>query len=363
MGLLKKLTKPLSKILDKIVPNEVKPFLPYLAAMAPFMMGPTGIMGSSMMRRALMSGALNIGSQLSQEGSEGEFSGISALLAAGTGAMTAPGAASTIRGVDPNFIGPQVAPEGFIGTGREYLARGAEFLGPGTGGAADILGKGGTKAGFDMATLKAAALPISQGTADLAMADAQRALRDYENEMANEDQLDLIDDDGRRRAIRAAMEAAGHLEDTILDALGSLGLKEGGIVGLKHGGRIGYDKGGSIAKLIDQGMDPSTALSMWQDWEDSGSTLSFNDYVGYGTTENYARGGLMNALPKGKEADYRGGGVIPIGSRERADDVPARLSKNEFVMTADAVRAAGGGNINQGAKRMYNLMNNLEARV
>ena len=70
MGLLKKLTKPLSKFLDKIVPNELKPALPYLSAFAPFMMGPTGIMGSSMLRRALMSGALNLGSQLSQEGSE-----------------------------------------------------------------------------------------------------------------------------------------------------------------------------------------------------------------------------------------------------------------------------------------------------
>ena len=78
---------------------------------------------------------------------------------------------------------------------------------------------------------------------------------------------------------------------------------------------------------------------------------------------NKEGGGSMSVLPKGREVDYRGGGVIPIGSRERADDVPARLSKNEFVMTADAVRAAGGGNINQGAKRMYNLMNNLEARV
>jgi len=76
-----------------------------------------------------------------------------------------------------------------------------------------------------------------------------------------------------------------------------------------------------------------------------------------------AKGGLAGVLPKGREVDYRGGGVIPIGSRERADDVPARLSKNEFVMTADAVRAAGGGNINQGAKKMYNLMHNLEARV
>ena len=54
---------------------------------------------------------------------------------------------------------------------------------------------------------------------------------------------------------------------------------------------------------------------------------------------------------------------MPIGKKERSDDVPARLSKNEFVMTADAVRAAGGGNVNKGAQRMYNVMNNLEARA
>ena len=72
-------------------------------------------------------------------------------------------------------------------------------------------------------------------------------------------------------------------------------------------------------------------------------------------------GGIMNL--GGKEMDLRGGGFVPIGKKERADDVPARLSKNEFVMTADAVRAAGGGSVNKGAKRMYDLMNNLEARV
>ena len=70
-----------------------------------------------------------------------------------------------------------------------------------------------------------------------------------------------------------------------------------------------------------------------------------------------------SVLPSGGEMDYRQGGMIPMGSKERADDVPARLSKNEFVMTADAVRAAGGGSVNEGAKRMYNLMNNLEARA
>jgi hypothetical protein len=76
-------------------------------------------------------------------------------------------------------------------------------------------------------------------------------------------------------------------------------------------------------------------------------------------------GGLMNRnlLNTGMDKDMRGGGFIPEGTKEKADDVPARLSKNEFVMTADAVRAAGGGSVNQGAKRMYDLMHNLEAKV
>jgi hypothetical protein len=65
----------------------------------------------------------------------------------------------------------------------------------------------------------------------------------------------------------------------------------------------------------------------------------------------------------GLEKDYRfDGGFVPIGAYEKKDDVPARLSKNEFVFTADAVRAAGGGSINKGAKRMYETMKNLEAK-
>ena len=78
-----------------------------------------------------------------------------------------------------------------------------------------------------------------------------------------------------------------------------------------------------------------------------------------------AEGGIMNLKMGGMpaEMDLRGGGFVPIGAKEKADDVPARLSKNEFVMTADAVRAAGGGSVNKGAKRMYDLMNKLEARV
>ena len=72
-----------------------------------------------------------------------------------------------------------------------------------------------------------------------------------------------------------------------------------------------------------------------------------------------AEGGLMDL--GGMEKDYREGGFVPIGAEERADDVPARLSKNEFVFTADAVRNAGGGDIDKGAEVMQNMMDNLEA--
>ena len=70
-------------------------------------------------------------------------------------------------------------------------------------------------------------------------------------------------------------------------------------------------------------------------------------------------GGMMDM--GGMEKDYRNeGGFVPIGGQERADDVPARLSKNEFVFTADAVRNAGGGDIDKGAEIMENMMENLE---
>jgi hypothetical protein len=71
-------------------------------------------------------------------------------------------------------------------------------------------------------------------------------------------------------------------------------------------------------------------------------------------------GGMMDM--GGMEKDYRNeGGFVAIGGQERADDVPARLSKNEFVFTADAVRNAGGGDIDTGAEIMENMMENLEA--
>ena len=88
-------------------------------------------------------------------------------------------------------------------------------------------------------------------------------------------------------------------------------------------------------------------------------TNRFN-YPSGGVRVGRAEGGLMDL--GGMEKDYRAeGGFVPIGKAEKADDVPARLSVNEFVFTADAVRNAGGGDIDKGAEVMENLMKHLEA--
>ena len=81
--------------------------------------------------------------------------------------------------------------------------------------------------------------------------------------------------------------------------------------------------------------------------------------MAYGGRIGRAEGGIMDL--GGMEKDYRNtGGFVDLGAKEKADDVPARLSVNEFVMTADAVRGAGGGDIDKGAEIMENVMENLE---
>ena len=108
-----------------------------------------------------------------------------------------------------------------------------------------------------------------------------------------------------------------------------------------EGGRIGYQSGG-IGDLVSQ--------------------VTRQEFFG---TPMMAAGGVPTRKnPAGiMELDYRkkGGYVPPIGIKEKADDIPAMLSNNEFVFTADAVRNAGRGNVNKGARKMYSLMKHLES--
>jgi len=145
--------------------------------------------------------------------------------------------------------------------------------------------------------------------------------------------------------------------DTWLELQSDLGNSEK----YKKGGRVNFAEGGSSTEqqkrenYFDLKRDEFMSLS-----EYLLSPMSDADL-----RSGKAEGGIMNLKMGGMpaEMDLRGGGFVPIGAKEKADDVPARLSKNEFVMTADAVRAAGGGSVNKGAKRMYDLMHKLEARV
>jgi len=113
---------------------------------------------------------------------------------------------------------------------------------------------------------------------------------------------------------------------------------------------------------IEAGGDPVKLAALNQKYNNMLFTnLPYEQYGLYANGGRIAKaeGGLMNL--GGMEKDYRAeGGFVPIGKQEKADDVPARLSVNEFVFTADAVRNAGGGDIDKGAEVMENMMKNLE---
>jgi len=149
---------------------------------------------------------------------------------------------------------------------------------------------------------------------------------------------------------------------------------DGGIIGFADGGRIGFKDGMFVGLQGNVNMPAnqkealeSTYYGKSQDFMIDKIFPLFNLSPTAGRfIQRSADGGIIGLANGGEpsmEMDYRGGGFIPVGSKERADDVPARLSKNEFVMTADAVRAAGGGSVSAGAERMYNLMNQLEAQA
>ena len=359
----KGITKPFASLSDKLIPNELRFLAPYAAGIGTLMLPP----GMSMMTRALLASMMNAGGQIAADesatGELGDLNKLSMAIAGGLGALgsqdvttgpdagSASGSGTGIRGgidggttareaaimkgsgVDPNSgVGFM---QGAENVGREGIARASDYIQGTRSNLADIgkdpgslfkvkkggnLLKGESPISFPGVTKAAGALAptLSLGTADVAYEaaiDAQKLFDETEAEELrqagmNEDAISSA----RRAAIREAMEVNNFSEEEILDTFAEIGLKDGGIASLKNGGILGFKNGG----MLDFG---------------------------------------------GREMDYRGGGFIPMGSKERADDVPARLSKNEFVMTADAVRAAGGGSVNKGAQRMYDIMNRLEAQV
>ncbi len=244
MGFLKKIFKPVSKVLDKVLPNEIKPFLPYAAAFAPMIApGIMGAFGNTMLSRAAIGGGLNIAGQLSQEGNEGDINLLSAGLGALTGAMTGPNAASDFRAMqsanklqDANITRTALQKAGDFGL--EGLAKGSEIF------------AAGMDKPFSMAGLKAAALPAATATGDLMFAQAKRDQDEYDRMMEEDAASDAASDAQRAFAIRRAMEAYGATEEEIEDAIYA--------AGYKTGGRVGFDKGGLGALGAAMKKEPET---------------------------------------------------------------------------------------------------------
>ena len=129
----------------------------------------------------------------------------------------------------------------------------------------------------------------------------------------------------------------------------------GGLADIPRGG---YSDGETVMKDLSKDPNYKGWLKLYEkNPEAAMMNENAQEYLRFYNSK--ADGGIMDL--GGMEKDYREGGFVPIGAEERADDVPARLSKNEFVFTADAVRNAGGGDIDKGAEVMQNMMDNLEA--
>ena len=355
----------ISKVTDKLLPNELRFLAPYAAGIGTLMlppgMGPLlrGLAGAGFntlgqiaadetpiediddlnaLSIALSGGLGALGSN--QLGSQGTAQGVSG---ANKAAFTQPGvygeAAAPITGADyfpemgstGNFIKAAAAPEtssvSFLEGLKNVKDAGIGGLSDYVQGTRNTLASAGANPG-DFMNLKGAKDIVGAlgptatlGTGDVAYETAVD-LKDEQDRLDAEEAADIERTTTANESERAGlqmtmMRQAGIPEDTVEETLEMNGLSEyytpptesaaqGGIIGLKEGGMLNFG---------------------------------------------------------GREMDLRTGGFVPIGKKERADDVPARLSKNEFVMTADAVRAAGGGSVNKGAQRMYDVMNKLEARA
>ena len=302
MGFLKKITKPFTRVLDKIIPNEVKPFLPYVAAAVPFVGGfQTGIF-SGAKGRALLSGLSSAVASGAEEGSEGiDFK--TALMSAGLGYLADPSTASALRSKQSavamgDSAGIRTGLQKAKDFGLDALIKGSEFLSKPSTGLKDLAGKYAVTAGVEGAG-QAMRYTEREAKAQQEAIDAYNAMVAANKEASYNEYYDEIIDSMLKAGF--SQTEADEAAEEVLSNFGVF--KKGGIVSFKNGGDV---------------------------------------------------------TPPGMEMDLRGGGFIPIGKYEKADDVKARVGLNEFVMTADAVRGMGNGDVRAGARKMYQLMNKLE---
>ena len=363
----KKVFRKARKAIKKIIPKEIRPFAPYIAA--GFV--PPGALGLGGLNPALSKAIIAGGTRFATDDEAGlKDIGITAALASTPEALK-------------QFAGP-TGPDtkGIMGSLRGVARKASESI------AARPLTTIGAQGSIDAASKLA---EIQQDEID-----------EYNRRLAEQG---IKDKTQRRNAIRDIYLGVGYGEDYVDSMLDRFGYKGGGptytmddILDMaseatkKRRKEREEEDEDELSEYIDIGSKGLMSLAPKQkpmpirplQMAEGGDVMSpeeyftgkekfmkqkqmedmIREYERYRDSINMKRdraaeGGMMNL--GGNEMDLRGGGFVPIGKKEKADDVPARLSKNEFVMTADAVRGAGRGNINEGARRMYQTMNKLEA--
>ena len=378
-----KVIKPFQKLSDKLIPNELRPLLPYASMFLPM----SGIMGGlgGPMGFAKMYGANMLTQAMGDPEADFEdLNQISGILSGLQGGLSGKNTASNLRDSATFGSGAEQGPltasqaqtladrsllTKASDLGKNISAVGSDYLKGNMDTLRDI-GAGRMPLNLETAKagLKAIGPEFAKATGDVAVNYARPMMREFEKADAaeREEYETNMDDRNREQADMTMlfMRQAGHDEQTIEDTLALDGLEsyysaptesaaQGGIIGLKGGGIPDDEFMELVSKLREDGFSQEEAI------EEAIRQLSENK--ANGGIIGLKEGGMLNF--GGREMDLRTGGFVPIGKKERADDVPARLSKNEFVMTADAVRAAGGGSVNKGAQRMYDVMNKLEARA
>ena len=404
MGILDKITRTLRKV----TPKEIAPALPFLSMVVPGL----GLAGTGIFNQYLLPQLLTAAGSARQSG---EINLLNQAMTLGASYASGAGGSAASEGQKAFATRPGVPQTEMVNASRS--ARGASALGqvPNPTLAASNPAayasahpdayKAFMKANPDktsmMSGLRENILqPMNAGLNDpfslaglttVGGLGGTMATSDYakrkENEFEEEEALRL----GRIGAYR---DATGALSDYFRDTTYSLEdiygpgnvpdflLADGGRVGAMNGGmmRQGYNNGSDsagvvegiskerFAELVQFGMDEGMGIAESFEYA---KRMAEGEKLNKGGRVNYNMGGIMNAgsipqtpsIPQGMQINGQGGGFIPMGAEEKVDDVPAMLAKNEFVMTSDAVRAAGGGSIEKGAQKMYDVMNQLESQA
>ena len=268
--------------------------------------------------------------------------GIGALLAGpALGALTGSGAA----GLSPGALG------GKLPGVKGFLAR---TMGSGKAGLGSLLKKVAPKTLAKIGIGAASALPL------LGIV-TQKQQQEVVPDMGKLGSFDF-DYDQMIRDVKGAKTTEDFEE---LNTKYGTDLVEDETVYVADGGRIPFALGSkadfAIEDVMTGGVEDEiggiTGIMRQADLQRKGNVGQFYAAEGGSPSE----GGIMDL--GGMEKDYREtGGFVDLGAEEKADDVPARLSVNEFVMTADAVRGAGDGDIDLGAERMEDTMKQLEQK-